>query len=433
MFRFTEEGLAMRRQLIARPNTMPAMFAAALVAAAFLVKPVPVLAQQQGSVSTASSAAAAAKPWSSIGRPATRSEIKAWDIDVRADLKGLPPGSGSVDHGMEIWEAKCASCHGTFGESNEVFTPIAGGTTKDDIRSGRVANLRRTDYPQRTTMMKLSQISTLWDYINRAMPWNEPKSLKPNEVYAVTAYILNLADIVPADFVLSDKNMAEVQKQLPNRDGKVTYPGLWLVDGKPDVQGDACMSNCAVALDIGSMLPEFARNAHGNLAEQNRPVGPARGADTTGPAPASATEAVSRAKAATVAAAAPALAASASGAPAGGAVGAGTAGTSAGGAAASAGGSAASGAAAASKNAGADLAKSANCMACHGVANKLVGPGFREVAERYRGKADAEVTLAVRVKQGGQGVWGPIPMPPHPQLADPDIRAMVRWVLDGAP
>ncbi len=72
-------------------------------------------------------------------------------------------------------------------------------------------------------------------------------------------------------------------------------------------------------------------------------------------------------------------------------------------------------------------------MACHGVANKLVGPGFREVAERYRGKADAEVTLAVRVKQGGQGVWGPIPMPPHPQLTDPDIRAMVRWVLDGAP
>ena len=426
----------MRRQSIARPGSMWVVFAAALVAAACLVKPARVMAQQQGSVSTASPAAAAAKPWSSIGRPATRSEIQAWDIDVRADFKGLPPGSGSVDDGMEIWEAKCASCHGTFGESNEVFTPIVGGTTKDDMRSGRVANLRRTDYPQRTTMMKLSQISTLWDYINRAMPWNEPKSLKPNEVYAVTAYILNLADIVPGDFVLSDKNMAEVQQRLPNRDGKVTYPGLWSVAGKPDVQGDACMSNCAVAMDVRSMLPDFARNAHGNLAEQNRPVGPARGADTAGPTPASAAEAASRAKAATAAAVAPASAAAASGTPAGSA---GTAGTSAGGSSTSAGGSAASGAstapgaAAASKNAGADLAKSANCMACHGVANKLVGPGFREVAERYRGKADAEVTLAARVKQGGQGVWGPIPMPPHPQLADPDIRAMVRWVLDGAP
>jgi cytochrome c len=417
---------------------MSTLVVASLTLVAGLVAPQAVLAQQSVSTSSASPSDAAAKPWSGLGRPATRSEIQAWDIDVRADFKGLPAGSGSVDAGMEVWEAKCASCHGTFGESNEVFTPIVGGTTKDDIRTGRVANLRRTDYPQRTTLMKLSQMSTLWDYINRAMPWNAPKSLKPDEVYAVTAYILNLADVVPADFVLSNKNMAEVQKLLPNRDGKVAYPGLWSVEGKPDVQGDACMSDCQVALDVRSMLPDFARNAHGNLAEQNRPVGPARGADTLGPTPASAAEAASRATAATIAAAsAPAASTSAGGSSTG------RAGSEAAGSAAARSVSADSAAAGSStaalasatgaKASGAELAKASNCFACHGVANKLVGPGLREIAERYRGKADAELTLAARVKQGGQGVWGPIAMPPHPQLADPDIRAMVRWVLDGAP
>src|SRR4051812_33223300 len=67
-----------------------------------------------------------------IGRLATPAEIKAWDIDVRPDFKGLPPGSGSVAQGQVVWEAKCQQCHGTFGESNEVFQPLVGGTTADD-------------------------------------------------------------------------------------------------------------------------------------------------------------------------------------------------------------------------------------------------------------------------------------------------------------
>ena len=252
---------------------------AGIIAAAIGLSPIAAHAQSQ----TKAQPAPAPKPWADIGRAATPNEVKAWDIDVRADFKGLPPGSGSVDQGMEVWEAMCASCHGTFGESNEVFTPIVGGTTKEDIRTGRVANLTRRDYPQRTTMMKLSQVSTLWDYINRAMPWNAPKSLTVEEVYAVTAYILNLADVVPEDYVLSDRNIAEVQQRLPNRNGKVVYQEMWKVAGKPDVQGVACMKDCPVEADVRSRLPEFARNAHGNLAEQNRVVGPFRGADTTRP------------------------------------------------------------------------------------------------------------------------------------------------------
>ena len=134
-----------------------------------------------------------------LGRPATPAEIRAWDIDVRPDFKGLPAGSGSVSKGQDLWEAKCESCHGAFGESNEYFTPIVGHTTKADIVSGNVAVLRGNSVPQRTSLMKLSQLSTLWDYINRAMPWNAPKSLTTDETYAVTAYILSLGNIVRRD------------------------------------------------------------------------------------------------------------------------------------------------------------------------------------------------------------------------------------------
>src|SRR5438477_13042597 len=86
-------------------------------------------------------AANAADRFPAVGRSATPAEIRAWDIDVRPDFKGLPPGSGSVERGQKIWDDKCASCHGTFGESNEVFTPLVGGTTAADIKAGRVASL----------------------------------------------------------------------------------------------------------------------------------------------------------------------------------------------------------------------------------------------------------------------------------------------------
>ena len=137
-----------------------------------------------------------------VGRAATAAEVNAWDIDVRPDFAGLPKGKGTVDQGIEVWEANCASCHGAFGESNEVFTPLVGGTTRDDIKTGHVKSLISGSFPQRTTLMKVATVSTLFDYIQRAMPWTAPKSLKPDEVYAVVAYLLNLAEVVPADFEL---------------------------------------------------------------------------------------------------------------------------------------------------------------------------------------------------------------------------------------
>jgi cytochrome c len=292
-----------------------------------------------------------------------------------------------------VWESRCASCHGAFGESNEVFTPIIGGTTKKDIETGRVAALvegAKSTAPQKTTIMKVATLSTLWDYINRAMPWNNPKTLKPDEVYGVTAYLLSLAEVVPPDFTLSDKNIAEVQQRMPNRNGMVFHEPLWKVNGKGDVKNVACMKDCAVDPKVHSFLPDFARDAHGNIQQQNRVIGPVRGADTTQPAPKGL---IGAAAAATVAPAAPAA-------------GKGT-------------------------NVSSLLAANA-CTACHGVKNKIVGPGFNEIAAKHKGRADAEAYLVGKIKSGGSGVWGAVPMPPQPQIKDDDAKAIAQWIAAGA-
>ena len=190
-----------------------------------------------------------------IGREATPTEVRAWDIDVRADFKGLPPGSGSVVEGRGIYEAQCASCHGDRGESDAFSVALVGGTTPDDREMGRVRALSHPVSMGPTTFMLLPNLSSLFDYIQRAMPWGAPKSLPPDDVYALTAYLLHLAEIVPQDFTLSDQNMAEVQRKLPNRHGMTTDHGLWPGasaasggfgnGGVPDIQAELCMQECA--------------------------------------------------------------------------------------------------------------------------------------------------------------------------------------------
>lgn len=322
-----------------------------------------------------------------IGRHATMAEVAAWDIDVRPDFKGLPKGSGSVQKGQEIWEAKCASCHGTFGESNEIFTPIAGGTTKDDVKTGRVASLSDMKQPQRTTLMKVPTVSTLWDYIYRAMPWNAPRSLTPDDTYALVAFILSLGEIVPDDFVLSNTNIAEVK--MPNRNGMTTKHGFWNVTGKPDVNGSSCMKNCVQFVQIGSTLPDFARNAHDNIADQNRMYGPYRGADTTKPPlaklPGPTGEGLKHAADTQSSA----------------------------------------------KKGPAALFQSENCAACHAPNAKLVGPSIADISKKYEGQKGAVEQLMAKVKAGGAGVWGSIPMPPQAQLSDEDRKTLVVWMLSG--
>ena len=340
---------------------------------------VTVAALLAGSLLLAVEAVAQAERYPGVGRAATAKELAAWDIDVRPDFKGLPKGSGTVARGMVVWESQCESCHGVFGESNQVFSPIVGGTTREDIKTGRVARLNDAAYPGRTTMMKLSSLSTLWDYINRAMPWANPKSLSVEEVYAVTAYILHLADVLPDNFTLSDQNIGEVQKRLPNRHGSTTahalWPGAGLGKTKPDVKAVACMTNCAPTPAMASFLPDFARDAHGNLAEQNRAVGAQVGADTRQPVVGAATAVVPPAAIA--------------------------------------------------------LAKQHSCTACHGFDGKLVGPSFREMAKKYGAQVDGQAYLAGKIKAGGSGVWGAMPMPPQ-ALSEADAKAIAQWLMAGA-
>ncbi len=331
-------------------------------------------------------AQSAATGYPGIGRAATPKEIAAWNIDVRPDFKGLPKGQGSVAQGQDVWEARCASCHGIFGESNQVFSPLVGGTTAEDVKTGHVARLTDAAYPGRTTLMKVATVSTLWDYINRAMPWNAPKSLKPDEVYAVTAFLLNLSNVVPESFVLSDTTMAQAQALMPNRNGMTTQHGMWPGKpgalglgngGKPDVKATACMNNCRDEPKLRSFLPDFARNAHGNLEDQNRLVGAQRGATTAVAAGTAAAPAVTAAPDAK------------------------------------------------------QLATKHLCLTCHAVDAKVVGPALRDVAKKYASRADAVDYLKQKIVSGSVGVWGPIPMPAQ-TLPPDDLQAIAKWLAEGA-
>jgi cytochrome c len=239
--------------------------------------------------------------------------------------------------------------------------------------------------------MKVPTVSTLWDYINRAMPWTNPKTLSTEEVYAVTAFMLNLANIVPDNYVLSDKNIAEVQARMPNRNGMSTAHAMWPGNEfggvkKPDTANKICMKDCTPEAKVASFLPDFARNAHGNLQEQNRIVGPQRGADTTRPEPKAG---MPVAAAAPVAAAKPANNES---------------------------------------KAAIALLNKHSCTACHGVDKKIVGPGFNEIAKKQAGKTDY---ILSKVKGGGVGVYGQIPMPAQ-SLPEADAKQIAEWISKGA-
>jgi cytochrome c len=248
---------------------------------------------------------------------------------------------------------------------------------KGDLQAGRAAVLRELD-GIRTLGTKLNYATTLWDYIYRAMPWTNPQSLSVDETYAVTAYVLHLNEIVPADFELNEKTLLTVQ--MPNRNGLTTEHGLSRVQGKPDVQGSLCMKDCVQDIKVASELPEYARNQSGNLAQQKRPIGPMRGIDTARYGAGDPLQTT------TVAAASDAK----------------------------------------------ELLTRNACTTCHGMTNRIVGPGFDEIASKYRGRADAHAYLSKRIKDGGQGVWGPVPMPPQAALKDSDASAIARWLANGA-
>ncbi|WP_250501150.1 cytochrome c [Caballeronia sp. GAWG1-5s-s] len=145
-----------------------------------------------------------------IGTPLNATEIAAWNIDVAPDGRGLPAGSGDVATGAHIFAAKCAACHGANGE----------GGLGDRLIGGR--GTLATDKPVRTVGSYWPYATTLFDYIRRAMPYNAPQSLSADEVYALSAWILNRNGIVPDDARLDAHSLAAIR--MPNRDGFVPDP-----------------------------------------------------------------------------------------------------------------------------------------------------------------------------------------------------------------
>ncbi len=181
-----------------------------------------------------------------IGRPATKDEIKGWDIDVRPDGHGLPSGKGSVKDGEALYQDRCAACHGEFGEGKDRWPALIGGSgklTDDDPKKG-VGNY----WPYATT---------LFDYIKRAMPFGNAQSLSDDEVYAITAYVLHMNDVLKQDAVLDRDAMLKIK--LPNA-------ANFTPDPRPDVKGTLCMKDCRPPAEIHSearkigVTPEDERN-----------------------------------------------------------------------------------------------------------------------------------------------------------------------------
>jgi cytochrome c len=166
-----------------------------------------------------------------IGRTATPEEIAGWDIDIRPDGHGLPPGKGTVKQGEPLYMERCAACHGEFGESAGRWPIIAGG-------NGTLAS----HDPVKSVGSYWPYASTLMDYIRRSMPFGNAQSLTNDELYAITAYVLYLNDVIKDEsFELNAQNFPTIK--LPNEpnfyddDREATERAFWR--RKP------CMTNCA--------------------------------------------------------------------------------------------------------------------------------------------------------------------------------------------
>ena len=205
----------------ARLATLAASVLASVVASAGMMA----LAQK----APAPKHAAASKPLG-IGREAKPEEIAGWDIDIRPDGHGLPPGKGTVKQGEAIYMQQCAACHGEFGESAGRWPMVAGG---HDTLAGHD--------PVKTVGSYWPYPATVMDYIRRSMPFGNAQSLTNDELYAITAYVLYLNDVITdRDFELNDKNFGSLKlKNEPNffdDDRETAEKAFW--------KKNPCMKDC---------------------------------------------------------------------------------------------------------------------------------------------------------------------------------------------
>lgn len=207
-----------------------------------MCRPLKLALATAGIVAFAFTASAAGKKPFSYGVPATQQQIAGWDIDARGDDgEGLPPGKGDVARGTEVFAEQCAACHGTFGEGEGRYPKLVGG-------NGTLTAER----PEPTVGSYWPFAVTLWDYINRAMPMPTPHTLSADDVYALTAYVLNLNNIVPDDFVADKTSLPKVK--MPNHDNF-----SWQ-DPRPDTAAKPCMTKCIDPKDIKIISTAEGRN-----------------------------------------------------------------------------------------------------------------------------------------------------------------------------
>jgi cytochrome c len=172
-------------------------------------------------------------PGVKYGKPISEADLALWDIDIRTkDGKGLPAGKGSVAEGAKIYAEQCVACHGEAGKGGPMYGSMVGGigSFKTNARVLTPGSM----YPY---------AAILFDYTRRTMPMTGPQTLSNDQVYALSAYILHLNGLVPADAVMDAASLVKVQ--MPNRDG-------FIKDDRPDVKAVRCMSNCPL---IGTVPP----------------------------------------------------------------------------------------------------------------------------------------------------------------------------------
>lgn len=168
---------------------------------------------------------AAAIPKVAFGQHVTEADLAKWNIDVLAkDGSGLPAGHGTVSQGKDVYDSKCAACHGDKAAGGPMFGTMVGGI-------GSFQTNTRVLTPG--SMYPYAPI--LFDYVRRAMPLLQPQSLSNDEVYAVTGYILHLNGLLPADAVVGADTLKSLK--MPNRDG-------FIKDDRPDTKASRCMRNC---------------------------------------------------------------------------------------------------------------------------------------------------------------------------------------------
>tara|TARA_R110001592_G_scaffold51615_1_gene158630 strand:- start:2072 stop:3142 length:1071 start_codon:yes stop_codon:yes gene_type:complete len=223
---------------------------------------------------SAASGHAADRKFPQLGAPATPEQIQAWDIDVRPDGLGAPPGSGTAAKGEKVYIQKCAACHGDFGEARGRYPVLVGGhgTMKDDR-------------PEKTVGSYWPYASTIFDYIKRAMPFGEAQTLTNDEVYALTAFLLNMNDVVDSSFVLDASNIGKIE--MPNAKN-------FFDDPRPDAQvvkmAALCMKDCKAEVKVLGrakvidVTPDKGGAAAKAAAEQAAKAEPAQVAASAAPA-----------------------------------------------------------------------------------------------------------------------------------------------------